>query len=391
MPWTVTRVIDGDTFDVRPKWVLDGKEGDRVRIANFDAAETNEYQMFGESGLEMYDFHARHFDPQLARWIVPDPAMQFSNPYLGIGNNPVMYVDPDGEFIVQSVMIGGFVNSMISGMSGANSGEVFGNFGIGALAGAASGGVAVKFSGGIGFIKGAIQGGASGFTGGFISGAGNSWLHGDDVGQGLMAGMKIGGKGALIGGALGGLGGGIRALKHKQDLNFWTGKESHIGRGKFSLNNTPRPANKIYMARATKDGFSRPISMENYKNLQYYSEDLRMEIAEELRNPISEIEPYKSASLANSKGKVAVTSSGYIPEGQSATITNPNHLKQTVLYGPRSSFDPPQAASFYDVKSLDLLMTPPALEIPQGFRIGNTFHDYQVIVPFESIIYYYVP
>jgi hypothetical protein len=45
----------------------------------------------------MYDFHARHYDPQLGRWFTPDPAMQFSNPYLAMGNNPVMYVDPDGE------------------------------------------------------------------------------------------------------------------------------------------------------------------------------------------------------------------------------------------------------------------------------------------------------
>jgi hypothetical protein len=33
-------------------------------------------------------------------WMLPDPAMQFSNPYLAMGNNPVMYVDPDGEWIL---------------------------------------------------------------------------------------------------------------------------------------------------------------------------------------------------------------------------------------------------------------------------------------------------
>ena len=63
--------------------------------------QTGEYMSRGidQRGLEMFDFHARFFDPQLARWHAPDPAMQFSNPYLGIGNNPVMYVDPDGEFV----------------------------------------------------------------------------------------------------------------------------------------------------------------------------------------------------------------------------------------------------------------------------------------------------
>jgi endonuclease YncB( thermonuclease family) len=43
MAFTVTRVVDGDTFDVNPGWKWDGKEGDRVRIANFDAAEIDEW------------------------------------------------------------------------------------------------------------------------------------------------------------------------------------------------------------------------------------------------------------------------------------------------------------------------------------------------------------
>lgn len=44
MSFTVTEVIDGDTFDVSPDWKLkDGKKGDRVRIANFDAKEADEW------------------------------------------------------------------------------------------------------------------------------------------------------------------------------------------------------------------------------------------------------------------------------------------------------------------------------------------------------------
>ncbi|MCH2026389.1 MAG: hypothetical protein MK172_11675 [Verrucomicrobiales bacterium] len=61
--------------------------------------QTGEFDDFGvdSRGIEMFDFHARFFDPQLARWAAPDPAMQFSNPYLGIGNNPVSMIDPDGR------------------------------------------------------------------------------------------------------------------------------------------------------------------------------------------------------------------------------------------------------------------------------------------------------
>jgi len=37
--------------------------------------------------------------------MLPDPAMQFSNPYLGIANNPVNYLDPDGEFAIIAGLI----------------------------------------------------------------------------------------------------------------------------------------------------------------------------------------------------------------------------------------------------------------------------------------------
>jgi hypothetical protein len=50
---------------------------------------------------------------------MPYPAMQFSNPYLGIGNNPVMYVDPDGKIVFTSAviigaMIGAFADKILT-------------------------------------------------------------------------------------------------------------------------------------------------------------------------------------------------------------------------------------------------------------------------------------
>lgn len=49
-------------------------------------------------------------------WLLPDPAMQFSNPYLGIGNNPVMYVDPDGEFIfiAAGILVGAYIGGAMA-------------------------------------------------------------------------------------------------------------------------------------------------------------------------------------------------------------------------------------------------------------------------------------
>ncbi|MFN8865257.1 MAG: hypothetical protein ACK5W1_13155, partial [Flavobacteriales bacterium] len=52
------------------------------------AYQDKEYQWneFGSgAGLALYDFHARMYDPATATWSVPDPAEQFSNPYLAMG------------------------------------------------------------------------------------------------------------------------------------------------------------------------------------------------------------------------------------------------------------------------------------------------------------------
>lgn len=66
--------------------------------------QDKEYQ-FGEfgdgEGLQLHDFHARMYDGTIGRWLVPDPAAQFNNPYLAMGNNPIMFEDPDGRFINQ--------------------------------------------------------------------------------------------------------------------------------------------------------------------------------------------------------------------------------------------------------------------------------------------------
>jgi endonuclease YncB( thermonuclease family) len=37
--FTVTQVIDGDTFAVHPRWSWNGEQGDRVRPAGYDAPE----------------------------------------------------------------------------------------------------------------------------------------------------------------------------------------------------------------------------------------------------------------------------------------------------------------------------------------------------------------
>ncbi|MFV0248935.1 MAG: RHS repeat domain-containing protein [Tenacibaculum sp.] len=62
-----------------------------------------------ENSFNQYDFGSRMYDASLGRWFAIDPQGQFSSPYLAMGNNPVMMVDPDGEFSFLAILIGAFV------------------------------------------------------------------------------------------------------------------------------------------------------------------------------------------------------------------------------------------------------------------------------------------
>lgn len=41
--FTVSNIIDGDTFDVNPQWKWNGQQGSRVRPAGYDAPEIHVY------------------------------------------------------------------------------------------------------------------------------------------------------------------------------------------------------------------------------------------------------------------------------------------------------------------------------------------------------------
>jgi RHS repeat-associated protein len=44
-------------------------------------------------------FELREYDPVIARWTAVDPKRQFFSPYVGMGNNPVSAIDPDGAWV----------------------------------------------------------------------------------------------------------------------------------------------------------------------------------------------------------------------------------------------------------------------------------------------------
>ncbi len=51
-----------------------------------------------DTELGMEAFQLRLWDGRIGRWLSPDPYGQYASPYLGMGNNPVSMIDPDGGF-----------------------------------------------------------------------------------------------------------------------------------------------------------------------------------------------------------------------------------------------------------------------------------------------------
>lgn len=71
-------------------------------------------------GLHYYDHGARMYDPLLIRWHLPDPLAEkyYSiSPYAYCLNNPIKYVDPDGEIPILSGLVG-FFRGLGGGING---------------------------------------------------------------------------------------------------------------------------------------------------------------------------------------------------------------------------------------------------------------------------------
>jgi RHS repeat-associated protein len=49
-------------------------------------------------GLNNYEFGLRQYDASLGRWFNSDPYEQFDSPYVAMGNNPIVSIDPDGGY-----------------------------------------------------------------------------------------------------------------------------------------------------------------------------------------------------------------------------------------------------------------------------------------------------
>ena len=71
----------------------------------------------GGNVLALYDFGARYYNPILGRWFNVDPRLQFTNPYAYCGNNPVMFIDQDGQFAWWVLGIAFVVGAYVGGSS----------------------------------------------------------------------------------------------------------------------------------------------------------------------------------------------------------------------------------------------------------------------------------
>lgn len=139
------------------------------------------------TGLDEYDFGARFYDQQLGVWHTQDAAGQFASPYTGMGNNPVMFADPDGNFAVELVIIGAIIGGEIAGMNAAmNGGNFWDGFWKGAIVGAV-GGTLGQFGGGSFLSQIAWGAGEGAITGGL-----NAGLNGNNIWQGMANGAAYG-------------------------------------------------------------------------------------------------------------------------------------------------------------------------------------------------------
>lgn len=116
----------------------------------FDKGE-NKYGYQGDFSEEEEEtgwdeFNLRMYDPQIGRWTSSDPYNEFSCPYLGMGSNPINYLDANGGNIFEGMSL--FSRTVVGVVGGMIAGTIYGiladpdNAGKYAIGGAIAGGMA---------------------------------------------------------------------------------------------------------------------------------------------------------------------------------------------------------------------------------------------------------
>jgi len=309
--------------------------------------------------------NGRVYDPIMAQFLSPDPFIQAPgnwynyNRYGYCWNNPLIYTDPDGEFIhlIIGALIGGTINWIANGAEfswkglgyfgvGAASGALGAGIGSGMMAASAGSTFGAGFIGTQGamsaiasgytssFLSGAAIGGVSGFAGGFTTGFGNGLIQGQSFGDALWSGAKGGLIGGGTGALLGGLIGGLDAVGDKR--NFWSGNDQGSGRSLFAFNNT----DKTHTHYRHKSGYELidNIEREGTQWINAYDERVHWGNSDgSISNgAISRRDNFMNPgnneftlSLDGYKGRAHVNFRGSIPEGTSVQVYFDGRLVNT--------------------------------------------------------------
>lgn len=199
----VTEVNDYDPYGM----VLEGTGYvDESRLANNYKYQGQFAEFESLTGWSRFEGRG-NYDSRLGRWHSVDPANQFASGYIGMGNNPVIYPDPDGRVVpLLAAVVGG------AAIGAYQTQQAGGEWWKGAIVGGLSG--AAGFFAPAGILPGLAYGAG---TGAMIGGI-NAALNDKDVG-----------KGALQGGLAGGLSGAFNGYNtaRRAGGNIWTGKVTH--------------------------------------------------------------------------------------------------------------------------------------------------------------------
>lgn len=182
--------------------------------------------------------NGRMYEPWLGRFLSPDNFVQAAdysqnlNRYSYALNNPLVFIDPDGEWV--QIVVGAVIGTAVGYISGSAAGltgtdllyYTLASAAIGAISGGIGSAVSTSVSiGGSAFISGAVSGAAGGAAAGFVAGAGTAALNNTVIGRNeniLTKGLIGAGIGATTGFLLGGVSGGIES--RKTGGKFFAGK-----------------------------------------------------------------------------------------------------------------------------------------------------------------------
>ena len=203
----------------------------------------------------LINMNARLYDPMTGRFLSPDPYVQapdFSqafNRFSYCWNNPLRYVDEDGEWIhiLIGAIIGGIANLVSNWKQADNFWEGLGYFAAGAAVGAGSAALGGWTAGAVkaaGIITGGAIGGVIGAASGAATNVALNGLNNVIGGQNFWNNWKQSAITGAISGAISGAIGGARKgfqLAKEGGKNMWWGNEVKYGRTQWSFFTSEKP------------------------------------------------------------------------------------------------------------------------------------------------------